>query len=98
MDRSSTIESLSRTEQKTILLHHINDTPEPPSKNWSQEQSRVIQSDSPQRSVTPREERRLSEAFALLAVSRDDSGRVAAPLQGYQAFHINDGAYKMGGS
>jgi hypothetical protein len=58
----------------------------------------VIQSDNPQRSVTPREERRLSEAFALLAVSRDDPGRVANPLQGYQAFHINGGAYKMGGS
>jgi hypothetical protein len=78
MDQSSTMESWSRLKQKIILLHHINDTPEPPSENCLHEQSRVIKAGNQQRSLTLREERRLSEAFALLAANSDDPARVAA--------------------
>lgn len=71
---------LAHLMQRISLLHHLNHTPEHPSENWTQylPEQVGIQSASLCRVLSLRQERRIAEAFVLLASSSDDPKRIMA--------------------
>ncbi|KAF2175390.1 hypothetical protein K469DRAFT_683991 [Zopfia rhizophila CBS 207.26] len=66
--------------QRIILLYHLNHTPEEPSDNWTLRAQKQIQAKSSARprTLSLRHERRIAEAFVLLAANSDDPRRIMA--------------------